>query len=201
MNPKECEQWLIEFTQKLNPFLNPLGFVFEISGSGVSSGGEFAAGFYVNGDKKIGLIYRAITGLGSVNYEYHQMAISHSNLMSHLGKYEVSKLKYDTNKFSSYSKDGGSVHDALVYDIQNFGMTFLVSSDELFEKTLKETAKTHKVISDSKMMDGIIIGMVVGGAIGFMVQSLGWGVFIGFIIGLVGGIYFDLQKDKKITGK
>ena len=160
MKEDKCKQRLIEGTQKLDPVLNPLGFVFEISESGVSSAGSFAAGFYKNGDKKIGLIYRSIAGLGAVIYEYRQSNISHSNLMHYLGKRDVSKLKYDTNKFLSYSKGGGNVFDALVYDIQNFGIEFLTYSDDQFDSTLKEIAKTPEPKDTSGRTKSILVGLV-----------------------------------------
>ena len=93
MKPEECQQQLVEITERLNPVLNPLGFVFEADGYAVSSGCLFASGFFVNGEKKIGLIYRSFSGLGSVNYECRQSAVSHSDLMLYLGKDYESKLK------------------------------------------------------------------------------------------------------------
>ena len=62
--------------------------------------------------------------------------------MRYLGKQDVSKLKYKTNTFKSYSKDGGDVFDAFVYDIQQFGGEFLTSSDDQFENALKEIRET-----------------------------------------------------------
>jgi len=130
MKEDQCKQRLIEGTQKLDPVLNPLGFVFEISEGGVSSAGSFAAGFYKNGNKKTGVIYRSVAGLGAVVYEYHPWSVVHSDLMRYLGKQDVSKLNYNTNRFASYPKGGGNVFDALVYDIQNFGAGFLTASDD-----------------------------------------------------------------------
>jgi hypothetical protein len=164
MTTDECKQHLVEGAQKLDPVLNQLGFVFEISGSGGSSPGPFATGFYVNGDKRIGLIYRSIAGLGSVNYEDRQSSVSHSNLMHYLGKQEVSKLKYDTNKLLSYSKDGGNAFDALVYDIQYFGAEILAYSDEQFGSTLKEIAKTPNTITERQatpLRVWIMIGLII----------------------------------------
>jgi hypothetical protein len=142
MKEEQCLKELMKGTRKLDPVLNPLGFVFKISENGVSSAGAFAAGFYENGDKKIGLIFRSFAGLGSVNYECRRWNIDHDSLMRYLGKQDVSKLKYKTNTFKSYSKDGGDVFDAFVYDIQQFGGEFLTSSDDQFENALKEIRET-----------------------------------------------------------
>jgi F0F1-type ATP synthase assembly protein I len=203
MNAAECKQQLTEITHKLNPILNGLGYVFEHSADGISSGGPFAAGFYANQEKKIGLIYRASAGLGSVNYEYGngEIGTSHGDLMRYLGKKDVSKLSYDASKFLSYSKDGGSVVDALLYDIQNFSKDLLISTDEQFAKTMNAIDRTSSITSDSKIMNGVIIGMVIGGIVGYILQSLGWGIFIGFVVGMVGGVYRDWQITRKLTGR
>jgi F0F1-type ATP synthase assembly protein I len=203
MNAEECKQQLTEITDRLNPILNEIGYVFEHSGNGVSSGGSFASGYFVNGEKKIGLIYRAIAGLGSVNYEYGngEIGTSHSDLMRYLGKEDVSKLKYDASKWLSYSTDAGSVADALLYDIQNFSKDLLISTEEQFAETMKVVDKTSSITSDSQVMDGILIGMIIGGIVGYIFQSLGWGVFIGFIVGMVGGVYRDWLTTRKLTGR
>jgi hypothetical protein len=161
MKEDQCKQRLLEGTQKLDPVLNPLGFVFEISESGVSSAGSFAAGFYKNGDKKIGLIYRSIAGLGAVIYEYGRMSVTHSDLMGYLGKQDASKLKYNTNRFSSYSKGGENIFDALVYDTQNFGLEFLTSSEDQFSNTLQEIAKTPESQQTSRHTQWIWVGLIL----------------------------------------
>jgi F0F1-type ATP synthase assembly protein I len=196
MNPDECKQYLIEGNQRLDPILSPLGYVFEISENGISSGGPFAAGFYKNGNKKIGLIYRSISGLGSVVYEDDQNGASHRDLMGYLVKDDASKLKLDPQGFSAYSSDGGDVFAALADDIQNFGLEFLSSSEDQFKKTLK-VIKSHNRVPDSVLMEGIFFGMVVGGAIGYFAHGLIWGLLIGFVLGSIGGIYFDLLNNKK----
>jgi hypothetical protein len=201
MNPKECERQLVEYSQKLDPVLNPLGFAFEISMSGVSSPGPFATGFYVNGDKKIGLIYRSGFGFGSVIYEYHQTSVSHDGLMSYLGKTDVSKLSFDSDKFMSYSKNGGNALDALIYDIQNFEVGFLTKDNEQYGKVLKEISKTYNVPPDTHVMEGITIGMIAGSIIGYLLGSLGLGAFIGSVIGLVSGVLVDLREDKNLEDK
>jgi hypothetical protein len=161
MKEDQSKQRLLEGTQKLDPVLNPLGFVFDISEGGVSSAGSFAAGFYRNGNKKIGLIYRSAAGLGAVVYEYHPWSVVHSDLMRYLGKQDVSKLKYNTNRFASYSKGGGNIFDALVYDIQNFGAGFLTSSDDQFGNTLKEIATTPEPRKTSRQTQWILIGLLL----------------------------------------
>jgi hypothetical protein len=63
MNADQCEQRLLEGTRKLDTVLQPLGFVFRITDSGISSPGPYAVGYYKNGNKNISLIYRSM-GLG-----------------------------------------------------------------------------------------------------------------------------------------
>ena len=146
MNEKQCEQRLLAGTKKLDPVLNSLGFVFRISGRGISSPGPYATGFYEKGNKKIGLIYRSISGsagLGAVIYEDGQAGADHGTIMRYLGKKGFNKLRYDENRLSSYSYlAGGDVFDALAYDIQNFGVEFLTSSEDQFSTTLKEAHNT-----------------------------------------------------------
>jgi hypothetical protein len=171
MKPEECQQKLVEITENLNPVLNPLGYSFESDGYAVTSGGPFASGFFVNGEKKIGLIYRSFSGLGSVNYECRQSAVSHSDLMRYLGKEEESKLKYDSKKFSSYARDDGDVLGALMHDIQSFEIEMLTGSSEQFYRALHKINKARNMSEDSKVVNGIIIGIFVGGAIGFILQN------------------------------
>ncbi|HET9907493.1 MAG TPA: hypothetical protein VFQ23_12650 [Anaerolineales bacterium] len=173
MNEKQCEQRLLAGTQKLDPVLNPLGFVFRISSRGISSPGPYAAGFYEKENKKIGLIYRSISGpggLGAVIYEDGQVGVDHSTLMRYLGKKGFNKLRYDENRLSSYSYlAGGDVFDALAYDIQNFGVEFLTLSEDQFSITLKEARNTPEPEANPESKEAsrrtqkifVLIGLII----------------------------------------
>src|SRR5689334_8239741 len=161
MREAQSRNKLLDGREKLDPVLRPLGYFFGISENGSSSGGAFAAGFYKNGDKKIGLIYRSSVGLGAVIYEYGQWGIGHDKLMRYFGKQDVSKLGYKPNRYSSYSKGGGDVFDALVYDIQNFGIGFLTSSDEQFEDTIKKIREIPEPEDTSGRIRWIVAGVIL----------------------------------------
>lgn len=144
MNTAQCEQRLLEGARKLDAVLQPLGFVFRITDGGISSPGPYAVGYYKNGNKNISLIYRSM-GLGGIEYSYHRAGYKyseagtvHSRLMRYLGKQDFCKVKYDEKNFSSRSREGGNVFDALAYDIKNFAVEFLSSDDDHFINTLNE---------------------------------------------------------------
>lgn len=110
MDAAQCEQRLLEGTKIIDPILNPLGFVFGITDSGKSSPGPYAVGYYKNGNKKIGLIFRS-GGLGAIEYTYHQAGYQnseagtvHRSLMRYFDKQDVCKVNYDEKSFSSYSR-------------------------------------------------------------------------------------------------
>jgi hypothetical protein len=195
MNPEDCKQALLAGIEKIDPILNPLGYAFEISGFGVSSGGPFASGFYSKGEKIIGLIYRAGPGLGAVGYEYRQLGILHNDLMLYLNKSVESKLRYSVRKFASVSREGGDPFEALAYDTQSFALEFLGSDDSNFEGVRQQISKTKNVEAIRKrhsrtlrravllgIFYGTLLGVVVGGSI---TQSRLWGILIGIGIGSV----------------
>jgi hypothetical protein len=193
MSPEECQKLLLTGIEKINPILNPLRFAFEISGSGVSSGGPFASGFYSNGEKVIGLIYRSGSGLGAVIYQYRQLNIIHDDLMNYLEKSDVSKLKFSGRRFASVSKDGGDPFDALASDIQNFALEFLDSNDSDFEGILQQislskntaaTRKRHRRTLRRAVLLGIFYGTLFG-LIGSIPGYLLWGILIGVGIGSI----------------
>ena len=204
MNPDECKQVLLTGTEKINPMLNPLGYLFEISEAGISSAGPFASGFYSKGDKAIGLIYRARIGLGAVIYQYRQSYILHSDLMQYLGKYDVSKLKYSDRKFASFSKEEKDPFEALAYDIQNFAIGFLNNNDSEFESVLQQISLSKKAKGDRKQfvrnlvsafIGSIIHGTLVGGALAGIFENLFLGILVGFGISLM-IIILTLRNEK-----
>jgi hypothetical protein len=193
MNPDECKQALLTGVEIIDPLLNPNRYTFEIDGVGVSSGGPFASGFYVNGNKRIGLIYRAGAGLGAVIYEYYPLSISHDTLMKHLGKSNMGKLGYSDFRFASFSKDKGDPFEALAYDTQNFTLPFLNGTDSEFEGILKQISSARKAKADRKqfvrrLIGAILTSFVYGPLIGVVVGYLFGNQFLGFLGGVVVGL-------------
>lgn len=78
--PKEA---LIEGVQILRPLLEPHGFRFEFRGEGESSGGHFAWGEFVRGDRRIELHFRH--SLGLIRYRVGDESASHEAYMRELG--------------------------------------------------------------------------------------------------------------------
>jgi hypothetical protein len=138
MNLTSCQQSLRAVADRLDPILSPLGFTFSMGQAGSSSGGAFASGFYSRGGIRIGLIYRASSGLGSVIYENSQSNVSHDDLMTRLGHVDDYKLAFDADRFASHSKDGGDIVDALAYDLQNFALKVLAGDEARFDHIVKD---------------------------------------------------------------
>ncbi len=135
----ESIQSLQDIALKLNPVLNPYGFVFELQSSGFSSLGLFASGFFKRLPIQIGLIYRHC--LGSVIYRWDKFEMSHTAYMEYLGHSDDSKLVYDERGFESIARDGEDPVQALIYDLYHFAKPMLEGeSDEfaLAAKTVQE---------------------------------------------------------------
>ena len=197
MNPDECEQALLTGIEKIDPVLNPLGFVFKFSGVSESHPVLSAIGFYVNGSKNLGLIYRAGVGLGAVIYEYQKISIpddefisiSHDELMRYLGKHKVNKLKYSNFKFASFAKGGGDAFEALAYDLQNFALEFLNGSDSEFRGVLQKASSSQEAASDRKQSVGKLTGAILGSLIyGVLIGGGIAGLFDNLLLGMIIGI-------------
>src|SRR6185437_338549 len=78
--PKET---LIEGAQILRSLLEPQGFRFEFRGEGESSGGHFAWGEFIRGDRRIELHFRH--NLGLVRYHVGDESALHESYMRELG--------------------------------------------------------------------------------------------------------------------
>jgi hypothetical protein len=114
---QEPHERLLAIVARLNPILNPQGFLFRIEHNGVSSGGPFANGFYERHPIKIGLIVRREI-LGMPTYDFDEHICAHDELIKTFGRGNESKLR--GMKYPGVeTTDGSDVVDALVADIQN----------------------------------------------------------------------------------
>lgn len=131
----ESLQSLQDIARKLNPVLNPYGFVFELHSSGFSSLGLFASGFFQRLPIQIGLIYRHC--LGSVSYQWDKFDISHTDYMEYLGHADDSMLIYDAKGFESIGRDGEDPVHALIYDLEHFAKPMLEGNTDEFVRAAK----------------------------------------------------------------
>jgi hypothetical protein len=133
-----CQQALQKATVTLDPILGPTGFTFAFDDQGRASGGDFASGFYIKGDTKIGLIYRASSGLGMVIYEHGRASVGHHDLMKSLGHQHDCRLTYDEKRYVPYSRDGSDLIDALAHDLKHFVIDILARDQARFEMILSD---------------------------------------------------------------
>src|SRR5579864_1402348 len=75
-SPNEC---LRKGSAILDPVLCKYGFEFKWGGSGHSSGGPFAFGSFVNGDRRLELHFRH--SLGLVEYHFGKLSLDHESYM------------------------------------------------------------------------------------------------------------------------
>jgi hypothetical protein len=126
--------YLIEGSRVVQQSLAPHGFQFQFCGEGNASGGEFAWGEFIRGDRKLELHFRFSMGL--VRYHIADRSASHEAYMQGLGVRE--KCRYP-----GFSEDpSGAFHD-LAHDLA-LAEDFLSGSGEVLrraaEKEMFETA-------------------------------------------------------------
>jgi hypothetical protein len=89
---------LLEGSKILDPMLEKHGFHFGVTTTGKGSGGNFATGVYVSGERRLELHYRY--GLGIVRYHIGELELDHLQYMKLLGVYMDCR-------FASTQLDGG----------------------------------------------------------------------------------------------
>lgn len=115
MNP---EDELKNGASILNPIMTSHGFGFVVGLSGSGSGGEFASGYYENGNRRLSFSVRY--NLGCVSYQFGEKEIDHSEYMRAIG------VNSENPGFSKQTRDA-FVH--LANDIEKYASVFLDGSD------------------------------------------------------------------------
>jgi hypothetical protein len=108
----------------LESVLTPHGFTWAPGGSGQSSGGSFASGSFVRGNRRLELHFRH--SLGLVTYHVGQRALDHAAYMQ-----SVLGAK-GANQYPGFSSDPIDAFRHLAHDLRGFCQSFLVGSDEEF---------------------------------------------------------------------
>lgn len=122
----------------LNPYLQPLGFRFQLWDSGSSSGGDFAYGYFIKSGgffgkkRKIELPFRH--SLGLVSYNIGSLKLSHEDYLDILGK-------KGQNKFPTFSDVDFAPFHALLWDLENLLNDFTEKDAVLFKAKAPEKIK------------------------------------------------------------
>jgi hypothetical protein len=135
MNPREA---LIEGVKVLDPFMSENGFSFSLIESGQGSGGIYAFGRYISGNRTLELHYRY--SLGQVKYVIGDSELYHEDYMKLL---RVS----GKNHYPGFSEDYIQTFRDLLFDLQNFAYDFIGGSGEEFKRLsefLRENPRAFK---------------------------------------------------------
>jgi hypothetical protein len=121
----------------LDPIVKPHNFVLENEMFGRSSGGEFASGEYIRGDRRLELHLRF--SLGLVAYHVGSLSLLHQAYMrALLGRDGGSKYP----GFSDEPLDG---FRHLSYDLAHYAQDFLSGSGEEFARCVAKAKEQEKV--------------------------------------------------------
>ena len=101
----------------LDPALLPHGFIFHFQNSGRGSGGNFAWGKYVRGDRSLDLHHR--WGLGIIQYNIADLSIDHSAYLKSLG------VDNESDLLSTPLESGLDRYHALRSNLENFCSDFV----------------------------------------------------------------------------
>jgi hypothetical protein len=131
----------------LAPALTPHGFRFEFRETGKGSGGAFAWGEFVRGDRRLQLHFRH--ALGMVTYHLDDLVLAHEDFMrAVLGT-------AGGNAYPGFSDDPLDGFRHLRHDLERYAGSFLSGSDAEF-RALVERARSEpaprglKALSQSK---------------------------------------------------
>ena len=128
-NPKNI---LLNGVKILSVYLEPLNFKFQLLETGKSSGGEFASGQFVCGEKVIELHYRF--SLGLVKYKIDNLELSHEEYIKLLDRVNESK-------YPNFSDNSMDAFNCLKHDLECLLTDFTENDDEIFKQKAPERLK------------------------------------------------------------
>jgi hypothetical protein len=101
----------------LDPVMHRHGFSFKDGPAGPSSGGPYASGAYVSGNRKLEIHFRH--SLGLVTYHCGETSLDHESYMHAL------LGTNGGNRYPGFSEDPLDAFRGLAYDLENFATAFL----------------------------------------------------------------------------
>jgi hypothetical protein len=121
----------------LDPVLEAHGFSFKEGPAGSSSGGPFASGTFVKGDRSLEIHFRF--SLGLVTYHFGRSSVDHESYMrAVLGK-------AGGNRYPGFSDDPLSAFKNLAYDLENFATAFLNGDFKEFARCASAAEEWKKI--------------------------------------------------------
>jgi hypothetical protein len=120
----------------LGPVLGANGFSFKEGPAGSGSGGPFASGTFVNGNRSLEIHFRF--SLGLVTYHFGGTSLDHESYMrAVLGK-------AGGNRYPGFSDDLLSAFKDLAYDLENFASAFLKGASKEFARCAADAEEWKK---------------------------------------------------------
>jgi hypothetical protein len=110
----------------LDPVLVAHGFEFQEGPQGSSSGGEFACGEYIRGDRRLEIHFRFELGL--VTYHIGSSKLLHTDYMRAL------LAKAGGSRYPGFSDDPLDAFRDLAYDVEHFCSDFLSGDGAEFKR-------------------------------------------------------------------
>lgn len=117
----------------LDPLLEAHGFAFEAGRAGVGSGGPFARGAYVRGDRRLEFSVR--WSLGEVVYRLGDRLLAHEHFMRAVGAERDAA-------YPGFSDDPVDGFRHLRTDLERFAGSFLSGSATDFDHLIQQAAAT-----------------------------------------------------------
>jgi hypothetical protein len=103
----DAKERLLKGAEVIGKVLVPAGFTFKFRGDGIGSGGHFASGEFVRGDRRLEFHFRYT--LGMVTYHVGTAELSHEDYLRCLGVHEKRHYpdfpKHPLDSFIELSKD------------------------------------------------------------------------------------------------
>lgn len=128
---------LLRGVAELAGVLEPAGFEFIQSDEGVDSGGPFASGEFLKGDRRLELHVR--NSLGLVRYHFGEESLSHEDLVRAVRTLEGISAE---GQYPGFSTDPMAGFRHLRHDLDQFGAIFLRGGAKAF-RALKKWLNQH----------------------------------------------------------
>ncbi len=122
---------------QLTPVLGPAGFEFIQTEDSASSGGSFASGEFLRGDRRLELQVRS--SLVLVRYHFGDQSMSHEDLVR--GVRALEKIA-DQGQYPGFSNDPMAGFHHVRHDLERFGAVFLRGGAKAF-RALKKWVDKH----------------------------------------------------------